>query len=93
MIRRRSSVWKLTAPTLAKVRRSAANYKLPHQVCGNCGYYKGKDDRQKGSVISFPQEERERSFSFLFLPQKEAGRQWRYTEITGARQGEVRRWR
>ena len=48
--KRRSSVWKLTAPTLTK--------------CTQCGEYK------------LPQKERERSFSFLFLPQKEAGT-WR----------------
>lgn len=37
--KRRSSVWKLTAPTLTKCTQ-CGEYKLPHQVCGNCGYYK-----------------------------------------------------
>ena len=40
--KRRSSVWKLTAPTLTKCTQ-CGEYKLPHQVCGNCGYYKGKE--------------------------------------------------
>ena len=33
---------KLTAQTLAKCPQ-CGEYKLPHQVCGNCGYYKGKE--------------------------------------------------
>ena len=40
--KRRSSVWKLEAPALVKCSQ-CGEYKLPHQVCGNCGYYKGKE--------------------------------------------------
>ena len=40
--KRRSNVWKLDAPTLAKCTQ-CGEYKLPHKVCGNCGYYKGKE--------------------------------------------------
>ena len=40
--KRRSSVLKLEAPALVKCSQ-CGEYKLPHQVCGNCGYYKGKE--------------------------------------------------
>lgn len=39
--KRRSNVWKLTAPTLVKC-PNCNEYTVPHKVCGNCGYYKGK---------------------------------------------------
>ncbi len=39
--KRRSSVWKLSAPTLVKC-PNCNEYAQPHKVCGNCGYYKGK---------------------------------------------------
>lgn len=39
--KRRSSVWKLEAPTLVKCDQ-CGGLKLPHKVCGNCGYYKGR---------------------------------------------------
>ena len=39
--KRRSSVWKLDAPTLVKC-PNCNEYTVPHKVCGNCGYYKGK---------------------------------------------------
>ena len=39
--KRRSNVWKLEAPTLG-------SFKLPHQACGNCGYYKGEEVIKKG---------------------------------------------
>ena len=32
--KRRSNVWKLEAPQCGEL-------KVPHQVCGKCGYYKG----------------------------------------------------
>jgi len=38
---RRSSVWKLKAPALVKCPQ-CNEYKRPHRVCGNCGYYNGK---------------------------------------------------
>lgn len=40
--KRRSSVWKLEAPALAKCSQ-CGEYKLPHKVCGSCGFYKGKE--------------------------------------------------
>ena len=39
--KRRSSVWKLEAPALVKCDQ-CGELKLPHKVCGNCGYYKGR---------------------------------------------------
>lgn len=39
--KRRSSVWKLSAPTLVKCPQ-CNEYKRPHVVCKNCGYYAGK---------------------------------------------------
>lgn len=40
--KRRSSVWKLTAPTLIKCTR-CSELTVPHKVCSNCGYYGGKE--------------------------------------------------
>lgn len=40
--KRRSSVWKLTTPTLVKCTQ-CGEFTRPHVVCGNCGYYKGKE--------------------------------------------------
>ncbi|MDR1409197.1 MAG: 50S ribosomal protein L32 [Oscillospiraceae bacterium] len=40
--RRRSSVWKLTAPTLEKCPK-CGEYKRPHRVCTACGQYKGRE--------------------------------------------------
>ena len=42
--KRRSNVWKLEAPTLVKC-SNCGSFKLPHQACGNCGYYKGRQVR------------------------------------------------
>ncbi len=39
--KRRSSVWKLTAPALAKC-SNCGTYNLPHRICSNCGRYDGK---------------------------------------------------
>ena len=61
--KRRSSVWKLTAPTLAKCTQ-CGEYKLPHQVCGNCGYYKGKEIIKKEAYSA--------SFPLLFILPKTA---------------------
>ena len=40
--KRRSNVWKLEAPTLVKCPQ-CGELKVPHQVCGKCGYYKGRE--------------------------------------------------
>ncbi len=39
--KRRSSVWKMDAPTLVRCPKCSA-YTVPHRVCDNCGYYNGK---------------------------------------------------
>lgn len=38
--KRRSSHWKLTAPTIV-VCPKCKEYKLPHKVCKACGFYDG----------------------------------------------------
>ena len=40
--KRRSSVWKLNAPTLVKCPNCSA-YTVPHKVCASCGYNNGKE--------------------------------------------------
>lgn len=40
--KRRSSVWKLEAPTLVACPKCGA-YKLPHHLCKACMTYKGKE--------------------------------------------------
>ena len=39
--KRRSSVWKISAPALMKCPKCGA-FKVAHQMCGNCGYYNGR---------------------------------------------------
>ncbi len=39
--KRRSSVWKIEAPTLVKCPQ-CGELAVPHKVCGSCGYYKGR---------------------------------------------------
>ncbi len=46
--KRRSIVWKLSAPTLVKC-PNCAEYTVPHKVCSNCGYYNGKEVIKKES--------------------------------------------
>lgn len=40
--KRRSSVWKISAPTLVKCPK-CGELIAPHKVCGNCGYYNGRE--------------------------------------------------
>ena len=40
--KRRSSVWKMDAPTLVKC-PNCGGYAVSHKGCGNCGYYNGKE--------------------------------------------------
>lgn len=40
--KRRSQVWKLSALAFSRCPQ-CGELKLPHRVCGNCGYYKGKE--------------------------------------------------
>ena len=39
--KRRNNVWKLDAPALMKCPQ-CGEYKRPHRLCGNCGYYNGR---------------------------------------------------
>lgn len=40
--KRRSNVWKMDVPNFSRCTQ-CGELKLPHRVCGNCGYYKGKE--------------------------------------------------
>ena len=40
--KRRSNVWKLEQPAFSKCTQ-CGELKLPHRVCPNCGYYKGRE--------------------------------------------------
>ncbi len=40
--KRRSSVWKLETPMLVKCPQ-CGELKVPHRVCGSCGFYNGKE--------------------------------------------------
>ena len=40
--KRRSNLWKLSAPSFSKCTQ-CGELKVPHRVCPNCGYYKGKE--------------------------------------------------
>ena len=39
--KRRSNVWKLSMPAFSRCTQ-CGELKAPHQVCANCGYYKGR---------------------------------------------------
>ncbi len=41
-MKRRSNVWKLNAPALSKC-PNCGEWKAPHRVCGECGYYNGRE--------------------------------------------------
>ena len=40
--KRRGQVWKLEAPAVCRC-SNCGELKAPHKVCGNCGYYKGRE--------------------------------------------------
>ncbi len=40
--KRRSSVWKLQAPTLITCTQ-CGSYAVPHRACGSCGFYKSRE--------------------------------------------------
>lgn len=40
--KRRRQVWKLETPALSRC-TNCGELKAPHRVCGNCGYYKGRE--------------------------------------------------
>ena len=40
--KRRSNVWKLEAPAFSKCTQCGER-KMPHRVCPNCGFYKGRE--------------------------------------------------
>jgi len=39
---KRRANWKLLIPAMVKCPKCQA-FKLPHRVCGECGFYKGKE--------------------------------------------------
>ena len=47
--KRRSSVWKLDAPTMVKCPK-CGEYNLTHRVCRNCGSYAGKVIIEKADI-------------------------------------------
>lgn len=40
--KRRSNVWKLSAPAIVRCSK-CGEFKSPHRICGNCGYYNGRE--------------------------------------------------
>lgn len=40
--KRRGQVWKLEAPAFSRC-TNCGELKAPHKVCGNCGYYNGRE--------------------------------------------------
>ena len=40
--KRRSNVWKLDVPNFSRCTQ-CGELKIPHRVCGTCGYYKGRE--------------------------------------------------
>lgn len=40
--KRRSAVWKMSAPALVKCDR-CGEFKRPHRVCPSCGYYNNRE--------------------------------------------------
>lgn len=40
--KRRSNVWKISAPAIVKCSRCGA-YKRTHRICPECGYYNGRE--------------------------------------------------
>ena len=49
--KRRSSVWKLTAPGLVACSKCGALH-LPHRMCRECGTYKGREVKVVKSVAA-----------------------------------------
>ena len=47
--KRRSNVWKLEAPALVKC-SNCGSLKLPHQACGNCGYYRARKSSRRANL-------------------------------------------
>ena len=39
---KRRAQWKLETPALSRCTQ-CGELKMPHRVCGNCGFYKGKE--------------------------------------------------
>ena len=50
--KRRNNVWKLDMPAFSKCPQ-CGELKTPHRVCGNCGYYKGKEIIKKEASATF----------------------------------------
>ncbi len=51
--KRRSSVWKLGAPTMVEC-PNCHELTAPHKVCANCGYYDGKEVLKDGKLAKEP---------------------------------------
>ncbi len=44
--KRRNNVWKIDTPNLVKCSQ-CGELKRPHRICGNCGYYNGRQVLKK----------------------------------------------
>ena len=51
--KRRSSVWKLGAPTMVEC-PNCHELTAPHKVCSNCGFYDGKEVLKDGKLAKEP---------------------------------------
>ena len=58
--KRRSSVWKLTAPALVECPQ-CHEMKTPHRICPSCGYYNGEEILRDGKIVAKIKDEKKKA--------------------------------